>query len=115
MSLENTMGFPCGSAGKESACNVEDLGSIPGMGRSPGEGKGLPAPVFWPGEFHGLYSPWGHKESDMTERLSLCVYTKPWQGYASCLRSAQEAAVRVPSCLTWCVLPCPLSATPVLS
>ena len=32
--------FPCGSAGKESACNVEDLGSIPGLGRSPGEGKG---------------------------------------------------------------------------
>ena len=26
---------------------------------------------FWPGEFHGLYSPWGHKESDMTELLSL--------------------------------------------
>ena len=34
------MGFPCGSAGKESACNVEDLGSIPGLGRSPGEEKG---------------------------------------------------------------------------
>ena len=31
------MGFPCGSAGKESACNVGDLGSIPGLGRSPGE------------------------------------------------------------------------------
>ena len=31
--------FPCGSAGKESACNVEDLGSIPGLGRSPREGK----------------------------------------------------------------------------
>ena len=31
----------------------------------------LPAPVFWPGEFHGLYSPWGHKELDTTERLSL--------------------------------------------
>ena len=30
-------------------------------------------PVFWPGEFHGLYSPWGHKESDMTERLSLSL------------------------------------------
>ena len=28
-------------------------------------------PVFWPGEFHGLYSPWGRKESDTTERLSL--------------------------------------------
>ena len=34
--------FPCGSAGKESACNVGDLGSIPGLGRSPGEGKGYP-------------------------------------------------------------------------
>ena len=30
-----------------------------------------PIPVFWPGEFHGLYSPWGHKESDTTEQLSL--------------------------------------------
>ena len=35
-------GFPCGSAGKESACNAGDLGSIPGLGRSPGEGKGYP-------------------------------------------------------------------------
>ena len=33
-------GFPCGSPGKESACNMGDLGSIPGLGRSPGEGKG---------------------------------------------------------------------------
>ena len=30
----------------------------------------LPTPAFWPGEFHGLYSPWGHKELDMTEQLS---------------------------------------------
>ena len=36
------MGFPYGSAGKESACNAGDLGSIPGLGRSPGEGKGYP-------------------------------------------------------------------------
>ena len=36
------LGFPCGSAGKESACNVGDLGSIPGLGRSPGKGKGYP-------------------------------------------------------------------------
>ena len=89
-----------------SACNAGDPGSIPGLGRSPGEGIGyplryswaslvtqlvknlpamqetwvqsqgwedplererLPTPVFWPGEFHGMYSPWGHKESDMTE------------------------------------------------
>ena len=36
------LGFSCGSAGKESTCNVGDLGSIPGLGRSPGEGKGYP-------------------------------------------------------------------------
>ena len=36
------LGFPCGSAGKESAYNVGDLGLIPGLGRSPGEGKGYP-------------------------------------------------------------------------
>ena len=36
------VGFPSGSDGKESACNVEDLGSVPGLGRSPGEGKGYP-------------------------------------------------------------------------
>jgi len=36
------LGFPCGLGGKESACNVGDLGSIPGLGRSPGEGKGYP-------------------------------------------------------------------------
>ena len=36
------LGFPCGSAGRESACNVEDVGSIPGLGRSPGEGKSYP-------------------------------------------------------------------------
>ena len=35
----------------------------------------LPTPVFWLGEFHGLYSPWGHKESDMTERLSNFTFT----------------------------------------
>ena len=63
------MGFPCGSASKEFACVVGDLGSIPGLGRSAGEGKGYPLP-FWPGEFHGLYCPWGHKESDMTERMT---------------------------------------------
>ena len=36
------LGFPCGSAGKESICNVGDLGSIPALQRSPGEGKGYP-------------------------------------------------------------------------
>ena len=36
------LGLPCGSAGKESACNVGDLSLLPGLGRSPGEGKGYP-------------------------------------------------------------------------
>ena len=59
------------SAGKESACNAGELGSIPGLGRSPGRRQRLPTPVFWPREVHGLYSPWSHKELDTAERLSL--------------------------------------------
>ena len=55
-------GFPCGSAGKESTCNVGDLNPIPGLGRFPGEGKGYPL------QYSGLenskdYSPWGCKET----------------------------------------------------
>ena len=38
--IENPLGFPSGSVGKASACNAGDLGSIPGSGRSPGEGNG---------------------------------------------------------------------------
>ena len=40
--VASLVGFPGGSAGKESACNVGDLGSIPGLGRAPTEGKGYP-------------------------------------------------------------------------
>ena len=40
------LGFPCGSAGKESTCNTGDLGLIPGFGRSPGEGKGYPLQYY---------------------------------------------------------------------
>ena len=63
-------GFPGGSADKESACNGGDLGSMIGVGKIPWRRERLPTLVFWPGEFHGLYRPWGHNESDMTERLS---------------------------------------------
>ena len=49
------MGFPYGSAGKETACNVGDLGSIPGLGRSPGEGKGYPL------QYSGLENSMGYK------------------------------------------------------
>ena len=70
------LGFPGGSDGKGFTCNAGDLGLVPGSGRYPGEGKGLLTPVLLPGEFHGqrslvAYSPWGRKESDMTEPLSL--------------------------------------------
>ena len=41
------MGFPAGSAGRESTCNAGDLGAIPGLGRSPGEGKGYPLQLSW--------------------------------------------------------------------
>ena len=64
-----------GSDRKESACTVRDLGSIPGLGRSPGGGHGNPLQYPCPGESHEQrslagYSPWGRKELDMTERLS---------------------------------------------
>ena len=49
--VKGNHGFPGGSAGKESACNVGDPGSIPGLGRSLGEEKRLLTPVFWPREF----------------------------------------------------------------
>ena len=61
------LGFPCGSADKETTCNVGDLGSIPELGRSPGER--LPTSVFWPGEF--LYSPWDHKDQKYKESCTL--------------------------------------------
>ena len=67
------LGFPCGSDGKEFACSVGDLGPIPGLGRSPRRRERLHTPVFWPGEFYGLYSPWGPKGLDTTERLSLSL------------------------------------------
>ena len=62
-------GLPDSSVGKESACNEGDLGLIPGLGRSSGEGT---TPVLLPGKSHGQrslagYNPWGHKESGMTE------------------------------------------------
>ena len=64
------VGFPCGSGGKESACNAGGLGSIPRLGRSPGEGNGYPLLYSGLENFmdcivHGV------TKSDMTERLSL--------------------------------------------
>ena len=67
------MGFPCGSAGKESTCKAGDLGSIPGLGRSPGEVKDYPL------QYSGLENSMDYidhgvtKEMGMTEQLSLSL------------------------------------------
>ena len=68
--------FPCGSAGKEFTCNAGDLGSIPGLGKSPGEGNGYPL------QHSGLENSMDciihgvEKELDMTEWLSLSTRQK---------------------------------------
>ena len=72
-------GFPGGPAGKEYTCNVGDLGSIPGLEKSPGGQHGNPFQYSCLENPHGQrslagYSPWGHKESDKTERLSTHTY-----------------------------------------
>ena len=113
----------CSSVGKNSACNGGDPSSIPGLGRSHGDGIGDPlqyswasllvqlgtnlyviqetwiqslgwedplgrdrllTPVFWPGEFHELYSPWGHEE---LTGLSDFHYLKP------VLRLSRESSI----------------------
>ena len=61
-------GFPCGSAGIP--------GFDPSVGKIPWRRERLLTPVFWPREFHGLYSPLGSKESDTTEQLSLIISIK---------------------------------------
>ena len=65
-----------GSADKESACKEGRPGFDPWVGKIPWRREGLPTPVFWPGEFHGPYSSWGCKESDMTERLTFNIKSK---------------------------------------
>ena len=65
------LGFPGGSASKESACNAGDSGSIPGSGDPLEKGMATLSSILvwripWTEE-PGGYSPWGHKESDTTE------------------------------------------------
>ena len=72
-------GFPGDSDGKGSACNVGDLGSIPGSEKSPGEGNSNPLQYSLPGKFHGWrslvgHSPWSGKESDMTDFTFLSFF-----------------------------------------
>ena len=85
------MGFPCALNGKKSACNVGDLGSIPGLGRSPEEGKGYPL------QYSGLENSMGcivHgvAESDMTEQLSLS------------LQFHIDNHLQIDSCISFCLI-----------
>ena len=90
------LGVPGGSEGKASACNVGDPGSIPGWGRSPGGGHGNPLQYSCLENPHGQRSlagcsPWGHKESNTTERPSTaqtCV--RPSMLYSSLSRWKQK-------------------------
>ena len=64
-----------GSDSKESACSAGDLGFDPWVGKIPWRREWLPTPVLLPGEFQGQrslagHSPWGRRESDMTEQMS---------------------------------------------
>ena len=74
--LQNLLrGVSGGSDGKESLCNAEDPGSIPGLGRYPGEGRGNPLQYSCLENSSGQrsqvgYSPWDRKESDATEQLT---------------------------------------------
>ena len=69
------MGFPGDPDSKEFTCSAGNLGSMPGLGRSPGGGHGNPLQYSYLENPHGQrslvgYSQWGHKESDMTEQLT---------------------------------------------
>ena len=65
--VRDSLDFPGGSTSKESACSAGDLGSILGLGRSPGEGK------HYPLQYSDLYSPCGQEELDKAEGLSLSL------------------------------------------
>ena len=75
------LGFPGGSGGEEPTCNVGDLGSSPGLRRSPGEGHGDSLQYYCLENPNGQrnlvgYGPWNHKELDTTERLSIALTIK---------------------------------------
>ena len=70
------MGFPGSSAGKEHTCNAGDLGSIPGLRRSPGGGHGKALQCSCLENSMDWRNPWGFKELDITEQLGtarVCV------------------------------------------
>ena len=83
-----SLGLPCGSASKESACNVGELGLTPGLGRSPGEGKGYPL------QYSGLENSMGSKRVGhnwVTFTFSfICQLKNPRYSYAIGAGSCQR-------------------------
>ena len=83
------MGFPGVSAGKESACNVGDLGSIPGLGRSPGEVKGYPLQYsglenFMDNIVHGVLKSWARlSDSHFTSGCVVFSFQLFWWVYSA--------------------------------
>ena len=100
---------PGGSARKELACNAGDLGSIPGLRRSPGGGHGNPLQYSClenPHELRSLagYSPWSRKESDTTEWLSSHICIRVMMRvvlFLSLLGPAQCIAIQCRSSCAW--------------
>ena len=81
--LQGSNGHTGGSDSKEPACNVGDLGSVPGLGRSSGEGNDNPLQYSClensmnRGTWQATYSPWGRKELETTEQL-IHINTNFW-------------------------------------
>ena len=100
-------GFPGDSDGKESTCNAEDPGSIPGSGTSPGEGSGYPLQYFLPGQFHAKRAWWatlhGVAESDTTEWLTLQLSLGPTLTWTGLLEKPYLCLYRT-LLAKWCLL-----------
>ena len=107
---QDNKGFPCGSAGKESACNAGDLGSIPVLGRSPAEWKGYPL------QYSGLENSMDcvvHGVTKSWTRLSDFHFNSPWYlylkirdercgsvtGYGGCRSNLQTCSHHLPNTL----------------
>ena len=102
LSLQPGGDFPDSSAGKEFACNVGDLGSIPGLGRSPGEGKGYPL------QYSGLENSMDcivhgvAKSQTLAERLSLTAW---WELRSKIPLGVSGHGVGLgPQCFLWCAV-----------
>ena len=99
-SFRKVRGFPGVSDGKESTCNAGEHGSIPGLGRSSGEGSGYPLQCSCLDRSLAGYSPWGHKESYAADPLTVSLFffhsrfhlfegvkhwRWPWRGVCVCV------------------------------